>query len=226
MSRSGAPQARGAEQLLVIVVDGPRGLRRRHGLLGLGLARAARAPRCLRRESVSRRSGSWPVTTTGTWASLAPTHAHHPGRAARAGSSHRGWSATAPSAGSACPAASRSSPPSWPRWRSACSQPPRSLRRRQPPRDWREAMRPVGAAAAILCGLIVISDLGSAIAVGLAAAAVLIASGAAAGALARLGYGGSGARGRDDRRRAVPHPAADRVPAPGRHARRGRLPAA
>ena len=59
--------------------------------------------------------------------------------------------------------------------------------RRQPPRDWREAMRPVGAAAAILCGLIVISDLGSAIAVGLAAAAVLIASGAAAGALARLG---------------------------------------
>ena len=48
-------------------------------------------------------------------------------------------------------------------------------------------MRPVGAAAAILCGLIVISDLGSAIAVGLAAAAVLIASGAAAGALARLG---------------------------------------
>jgi cell division protein FtsW len=59
--------------------------------------------------------------------------------------------------------------------------------RRQPPRDWREAMRPVGAAAAILCGLIVISDLGSAIAVGLAAAAVLIASGAATGALARLG---------------------------------------
>ena len=59
--------------------------------------------------------------------------------------------------------------------------------RRQAPRDWREAMRPVGAAAAILCGLIVISDLGSAIAVGLAAAAVLIASGAAAGALARLG---------------------------------------
>ena len=48
-------------------------------------------------------------------------------------------------------------------------------------------MRPVGAAAAILCGLIVITDLGSAIAVGLAAAAVLIASGAAAGALARLG---------------------------------------
>jgi cell division protein FtsW len=59
--------------------------------------------------------------------------------------------------------------------------------RRAPPRDWREAMRPVGAAAAILCGLIVISDLGSAIAVGLAAAAVLIASGAATGALARLG---------------------------------------
>jgi cell division protein FtsW len=59
--------------------------------------------------------------------------------------------------------------------------------RKQPPRDWREAMRPVGTAAAILCGLIVISDLGSAIAVGLAAAAVLIASGAAAGALARLG---------------------------------------
>ena len=59
--------------------------------------------------------------------------------------------------------------------------------RRQPPRDWREAMRPVGAAAAILCGLIVISDLGSAISVGLAAAAVLIASGAATGALARLG---------------------------------------
>ncbi len=94
--------------------------------------------------------------------------------------------------------------------------------RRQPPRDWREAMRPVGAAAAILCGLIVISDLGSAIAVGLAAAAVLIASGAAAGALARLGHGGSGARGRDDRRRAVPHAAPDRVPAPGRHARRRR----
>ena len=68
--------------------------------------------------------------------------------------------------------------------------------RRQPPRDWREAMRPVGAAAAILCGLIVISDLGSAIAVGLAAAAVLIASGAAAGALARLGHGRSGAGGR------------------------------
>ncbi|MDX6541264.1 MAG: cell division protein FtsW [Gaiellales bacterium] len=59
--------------------------------------------------------------------------------------------------------------------------------RRSPPRDWRAAMRPVGAAAAILCGLIVISDLGSAIAVGLAAAAVLIASGAATGALARLG---------------------------------------
>jgi cell division protein FtsW len=59
--------------------------------------------------------------------------------------------------------------------------------RRAPPRDWREAMRPVGAAAAILCGLIVTSDLGSAIAVGLAAAAVLIASGAATGALARLG---------------------------------------
>jgi cell division protein FtsW len=59
--------------------------------------------------------------------------------------------------------------------------------RRQPPRDWREAMRPVGTAAAILCGLIVITDLGSAIAVGLAAAAVLIASGAAGGALARLG---------------------------------------
>jgi cell division protein FtsW len=59
--------------------------------------------------------------------------------------------------------------------------------RRAPPRTWREAMRPVGAAAAILCGLIVISDLGSAIAVGLAAAAVLIASGAATGALARLG---------------------------------------
>jgi cell division protein FtsW len=59
--------------------------------------------------------------------------------------------------------------------------------RRQPPRDWREAMRPVGSAAAILCGLIVITDLGSAIAVGLAAAAVLVASGAASGALARLG---------------------------------------
>ena len=59
--------------------------------------------------------------------------------------------------------------------------------RQHAPRDWREAMRPVGAAAAILCGLIVITDLGSAIAVGLAAAAVLIASGAAAGALARLG---------------------------------------
>jgi cell division protein FtsW len=59
--------------------------------------------------------------------------------------------------------------------------------RKHPPRDWREAMRPVGAAAAVLCGLIVISDLGSAIAVGLAAAAVLIASGAAAGALARIG---------------------------------------
>ncbi len=53
--------------------------------------------------------------------------------------------------------------------------------RKHAPRDWREAMRPVGAAAAILCGLIVITDLGSAIAVGLAAAAVLIASGAAAG---------------------------------------------
>jgi cell division protein FtsW len=48
-------------------------------------------------------------------------------------------------------------------------------------------MRPVGAAAAVLCGLVVVTDLGSAIAVGLAAAAVLIASGAAAGALARLG---------------------------------------
>jgi cell division protein FtsW len=59
-------------------------------------------------------------------------------------------------------------------------------RRKHAPRDWREAMRPVGAAAAIMCGLIVITDLGSAIAVGLAAAAVLIASGAAAGALARL----------------------------------------
>ncbi|MDX6599156.1 MAG: cell division protein FtsW, partial [Gaiellales bacterium] len=58
--------------------------------------------------------------------------------------------------------------------------------RKHAPRDWREAMRPVGAAAAIMCGLIVITDLGSAIAVGLAAAAVLIASGAAAGALARL----------------------------------------
>ena len=59
--------------------------------------------------------------------------------------------------------------------------------RREAPRDWREAMRPVGTAAAILCGLVVITDLGSAIAVGLAATAVLIASGAAAGALARLG---------------------------------------
>jgi cell division protein FtsW len=59
--------------------------------------------------------------------------------------------------------------------------------RREAPRDWREAMRPVGAAAAVLCGLVVVSDLGSAIAVGLAGAAVLIASGAAAGALARLG---------------------------------------
>jgi cell division protein FtsW len=59
--------------------------------------------------------------------------------------------------------------------------------RREAPRDWREAMRPVGAAAAVICGLVVISDLGSAIAVGLAAAAVLIASGAAVGALARLG---------------------------------------
>ncbi len=59
--------------------------------------------------------------------------------------------------------------------------------RRQAPRDWREAMRPVGTAAAILCGLVVITDLGSAIAVGLAAAAVLVASGAAAGALARIG---------------------------------------
>jgi cell division protein FtsW len=59
--------------------------------------------------------------------------------------------------------------------------------RRHAPRDWREAMRPVGAAAALICGLVVISDLGSAISVGLAAAAVLIASGAAAGALARLG---------------------------------------
>jgi cell division protein FtsW len=59
--------------------------------------------------------------------------------------------------------------------------------RRQAPRDWREVMRPVGTAAAILCGLVVITDLGSAIAVGLAAAAVLVASGAASGALARLG---------------------------------------
>jgi cell division protein FtsW len=67
--------------------------------------------------------------------------------------------------------------------------------RRQAPRDWREAMRPVGAAAAILCGLIVISDLGSAISVGLAAAAVLIASGAAAGALARLGMGAAALAG-------------------------------
>jgi cell division protein FtsW len=67
--------------------------------------------------------------------------------------------------------------------------------RRQAPRDWREAMRPVGAAAAILCGLIVISDLGSAISVGLAAAAVLIASGAAAGALARLGIGAAALAG-------------------------------
>jgi cell division protein FtsW len=62
-----------------------------------------------------------------------------------------------------------------------------ALAGRRPPRDWREAMRPVGAAAAILCGLIVVSDLGSAISVGLAAAAVLIASGAATGALARIG---------------------------------------
>jgi cell division protein FtsW len=61
--------------------------------------------------------------------------------------------------------------------------------RREAPRDWREAMRPVGAAAAVLCGLVVISDLGSAIAVGLVAAAVLVASGAAAGALARIGLG-------------------------------------
>ncbi len=59
--------------------------------------------------------------------------------------------------------------------------------RRQAPRDWREAMRPVGTAAALLCGLVVITDLGSAIAVGLTAAAVLVASGAAAGALARIG---------------------------------------
>ena len=86
--------------------------------------------------------------------------------------------------------------------------------RRQAPRDWREAMRPVGAAAAVLCGLVVVSDLGSAIALGLVGAAVLIASGAAAGALARLGLAAV-ARGRGhDRRRAVPHPAADRVPAP------------
>jgi cell division protein FtsW len=67
--------------------------------------------------------------------------------------------------------------------------------RREAPRDWREAMRPVGAAAAILSGLVVISDLGSAIAVGLAAAAVLIASGAAAGALTRLGLAAVGLAG-------------------------------
>jgi cell division protein FtsW len=67
--------------------------------------------------------------------------------------------------------------------------------RREAPRDWREAMRPVGAAAAVLCGLVVISDLGSAIAVGLVAAAVLIASGAAAGALARLGLGAAAVAG-------------------------------
>src|SRR6185312_3899875 len=67
--------------------------------------------------------------------------------------------------------------------------------RKQAPRDWREAMRPVGTAAAILCGLVVITDLGSAIAVGLAAAAVLIASGAAAGALARLGLGAAALAG-------------------------------
>jgi cell division protein FtsW len=67
--------------------------------------------------------------------------------------------------------------------------------RRHPPRDWREAMRPVGAAAALLCGLVVISDLGSAIAVGLAAAAVLIASGAAASALARLGLAAAAVAG-------------------------------
>ena len=60
--------------------------------------------------------------------------------------------------------------------------------RRQPPRNWREAMRPVGTACAILCGLIVITDLGSAIAVGFAGAAVLVASGAATGALLRLGF--------------------------------------
>ena len=45
---------------------GARRLRRRHGLLGLGLVHAARAPRGLRRRSASRRSGCWRARTTGT----------------------------------------------------------------------------------------------------------------------------------------------------------------
>ena len=62
--------------------------------------------------------------------------------------------------------------------------------RRIAPRDWREAMRPVGAATAVVCGLIVISDLGSAISVALGGMAVLVAAGAARGALGRIALAG------------------------------------
>jgi cell division protein FtsW len=61
-----------------------------------------------------------------------------------------------------------------------------SLRTR-PARDWREVMRPVGFATLVLCGLVVLErDIGSALALALAAASVLIVSGARGGALARV----------------------------------------
>ena len=59
-------------------------------------------------------------------------------------------------------------------------------RRTRPPSTWREVMQPVGAATAVICGLIVVSDLGSALAVAFGGMAVLIAAGAAGGALARI----------------------------------------
>jgi cell division protein FtsW len=57
-----------------------------------------------------------------------------------------------------------------------------------PPGDWRAVMRPVGTVTAGLCGLAMLEkDLGSALGLALVAGAVLIAAGASAGAMARVG---------------------------------------
>ena len=65
-------------------------------------------------------------------------------------------------------------------------------RRKRPPSTWREVMRPVGAATAVICGLIVVSDLGSALAVAFGGMAVLVAAGAAGGALGRISLAAAG----------------------------------
>ncbi len=64
------------------------------------------------------------------------------------------------------------------------------------PRDWRAVMRPVGTVTAGLCALALLEkDLGSALGLALVAAAVLIAAGASAGAMARVGGVAFGAVG-------------------------------